>query len=477
MIKMEYKTPKMDTSIAAGFTPREAYIGPKDMTSKIYGSSTSDIIASDVSSGSSNGYKSGPGNMMMNNQSDINIREKINPNRDRIVEAVLFEMYGRFDHWKRLEIEPSHLKSDSDNNLKENKKDNYSYQSQYQKYDKKDSIAKEKDAREKGIEPEYKAGQRNERISRLYGIEAATGISQREYDPLRDREDSPIQGRTHDTKIRTLETLLYSSIANNHAYHSLTQPANAQNYIAANGNYTITLSEGYIKELDLRYVNMSVKNNEEEQNYQLLIRYQKGKDRKVGQDKKTAEEIAALVKRLNQKERIDEDAVMETLTATLKRKKLTLELTEEEIGLIRKTRESKGKDAIRSVWLVDKKKSRFRELNIKREEASISSGKYYQKPTINFSYPAKDAYAANFERKRNDFTNLVPPKNIHKFPPSIMGGVLGFTYLGDSFVGIRDDLNEHEAHEVEIHEAIHTPDEYETRVITKWMLDDNTHYH
>jgi hypothetical protein len=58
-----------------------------------------------------------------------------------------------------------------------------------------------------------------------------------------------------------------------------------------------------------------------------------------------------------------------------------------------------------------------------------------------------------------------------------MGGVLGFTYLGDSFVGIRDDLNDYESHEVGIHEAIHTPDEYETRQIVRWMLDNNTKYH
>ena len=44
-------------------------------------------------------------------------------------------------------------------------------------------------------------------------------------------------------------------------------------------------------------------------------------------------------------------------------------------------------------------------------------------------------------------------------------------------MGIRDDLYGPELHEVELHEAIHTPDEYETRVITKWMLDGETKYH
>ncbi len=66
---------------------------------------------------------------------------------------------------------------------------------------------------------------------------------------------------------------------------------------------------------------------------------------------------------------------------------------------------------------------------------------------------------------------------MHKFPVNMMGGILGFTYLGENFMGIRDDLYGPELHEVELHEAIHTSDEYETRVLTKWMLDNETKYH
>ena len=51
-----------------------------------------------------------------------------------------------------------------------------------------------------------------------------------------------------------------------------------------------------------------------------------------------------------------------------------------------------------------------------------------------------------------------------------MGGILGFTYLGENFMARRDDLVGDMAKMVDVHEAIHTPDEYETRVLTSWML-------
>ena len=51
-----------------------------------------------------------------------------------------------------------------------------------------------------------------------------------------------------------------------------------------------------------------------------------------------------------------------------------------------------------------------------------------------------------------------------------MGGVLGFTYLSSGKMARRDDLFGDMAKMVDVHEAIHTPDEYETRVLTDWML-------
>jgi hypothetical protein len=78
-------------------------------------------------------------------------------------------------------------------------------------------------------------------------------------------------------------------------------------------------------------------------------------------------------------------------------------------------------------------------------------------------------YALEREQGMNDFTKFAD-KTLHIMPAGYMGGVLGFTYLGENFMarqeGLRDDL----AREVDVHEAVHTPDEYETRVIVDWIL-------
>ncbi len=365
-----------------------------------------------------------------------------------------------------LPVEVELIKSQ---NKDQGKKNTYNYNNQYLRY-KEGTI---KDKREKGIEPEYKTGKRDEKLVGVYCLEPITKSAQQGYDPL--RETGSIVWQKEQSR-KTLETMLYSSIAANHAYQSLTQPANVQSYIAKTENCTVALTEGYIKELNLSYLNLTVKNDGEEQNYQLLIRYQKGKERNVKAEQEIAEEIAKLSQKLSKKEHIDENEVMETLTATLKKKKLRLELTEEEIELVRQTKENEGLQ--KRIWLIDKKRKTFRRLEIESEIQQIKGiATEYRNPTTTSNYSENGNYAGRIERAQNDFTNLVPPKNINKFPVSLMGGVLGFTYLGDSFVGIRDDLNDHEANEVEIHEAIHTPDEYETRVITKWMLDNNTHYH
>ena len=68
-------------------------------------------------------------------------------------------------------------------------------------------------------------------------------------------------------------------------------------------------------------------------------------------------------------------------------------------------------------------------------------------------------------------TSRVPLKWLNILPESMMGGVLGFTYLGENFMGRRADLTGWTARMVDIHESIHTPDEYETRVLTSWIME------
>ena len=106
-------------------------------------------------------------------------------------------------------------------------------------------------------------------------IEHLLGREQIQYNHLHYQRKPAINPQSQQQS--ALEMLAYSAIANNHAQASLSRPSNAQNYIAANENQTITLTEGYIKELKLGYLSLTVAKGEEKQSYQLLIRYDKRK--------------------------------------------------------------------------------------------------------------------------------------------------------------------------------------------------------
>ncbi len=99
--------------------------------------------------------------------------------------------------------------------------------------------------------------------------------------------------------------------------------------------------------------------------------------------------------------------------------------------------------------------------------------------SINISYKKSEyiqewkIQAQDYSTQRNerlqDFSNRVD-KTLHLLPKSIMGGVLGYTFLGENFMARRDDLIGDMARMVDIHEAIHTNDEYETRILTSWIM-------
>ncbi|HLC65485.1 MAG TPA: hypothetical protein VJI46_05185 [Candidatus Nanoarchaeia archaeon] len=75
------------------------------------------------------------------------------------------------------------------------------------------------------------------------------------------------------------------------------------------------------------------------------------------------------------------------------------------------------------------------------------------------------------ELVKQDFTGMVD-KSISVLPKSHMGGVLGFTYLGQGIMTLREDHAGFMRLDplTQVHEAVHTPDEYETRRISEWML-------
>jgi len=90
--------------------------------------------------------------------------------------------------------------------------------------------------------------------------------------------------------------------------------------------------------------------------------------------------------------------------------------------------------------------------------------------TITYKQQLKSYRQQHLESKE-DMTNRVPLKWLNILPESLMGGVLGFTYIGDGSMGRRADLTGKTARMVDIHESIHTPDEYETRVLTSWIME------
>lgn len=87
--------------------------------------------------------------------------------------------------------------------------------------------------------------------------------------------------------------------------------------------------------------------------------------------------------------------------------------------------------------------------------------------------PSSD-YQERREQALQDFTNLVPDKIIDIQPLPI--GLYGFTYLNTNYMAISEVVSFHKQRETIVHEAIHTQDEYETRVITAWMLSKDQKY-
>ena len=77
-------------------------------------------------------------------------------------------------------------------------------------------------------------------------------------------------------------------------------------------------------------------------------------------------------------------------------------------------------------------------------------------------------YQLRREESLQDFSDRVPGKFVHVFPETLLGGILGFTYLGENFMGKREDMVGNQM--VDVHESIHTDSEYETRLLTSWIL-------
>lgn len=95
---------------------------------------------------------------------------------------------------------------------------------------------------------------------------------------------------------------------------------------------------------------------------------------------------------------------------------------------------------------------------------------FEERLAITYKQQLKNYIKKHIEDKE-DTSSRVPLKWLNILPESQMGGVLGFTYLGENFMGRRADLIGKTARMVDIHESIHTPDEYETRILTSWIME------
>ena len=129
--------------------------------------------------------------------------------------------------------------------------------------------------------------------------------------------------------------------------------------------------------------------------------------------------------------------------------------------------------------LKDNKKNQY-SFSIINKKDNKNSGNYsvkiaydsnYEEERLAISYKSTiGAYLNKRQESLHDFTDRVPGKFVNIFPESVMGGILGFTYLGENFMGLRADLTGSLKKMVDIHESIHTPDEYETRILTDWIM-------
>ena len=166
-----------------------------------------------------------------------------------------------------------------------------------------------------------------------------------------------------------------------------------------------------------------------------------------------------------------------------------------EIEISRKKTEAEVGSAIESISITYEENSRSEKLKItlrksgkdysseiekeKKEEPgftpyklTINYARNYEMERLSLSYMQQVfGYMREHIKSKEDMTNRVPLKWLNILPETVMGGVLGFTYIGDPSMGRRADLTGKTARMVDIHESIHTPDEYETRVLTSWIME------
>ena len=137
--------------------------------------------------------------------------------------------------------------------------------------------------------------------------------------------------------------------------------------------------------------------------------------------------------------------------------------------LIREYSHTSDRETIRQDIGVAERQSNLTLKRAAAEHKNYEISLHYVPERNGFQVSYLSEYAGNIELARQDF-RLALDKTLQIFPKSLMGGILGFTYLGSGKIARRDDLFGDMAMLVDVHESIHTPDEYETRILTEWIL-------
>ena len=217
----------------------------------------------------------------------------------------------------------------------------------------------------------------SESKSAIYARRQQNPIEQisQEYNPAEKKVQEENQA-DKPLAYNALELIAHQILVNQHAYQGLNEQNNSASYFAANGNYSISASEGYIGN-GIGYLTLAIaRQNEELQRYTLMLKYHDEKNRRTVEDESLAEDIDELLAKIRGKEEVNSDDVLEFMKNVLQNRKETdenLAVTELHFRQIehsiKKQLKAVSHDKLSSMILMleIEKNVKFRQLIIKKE--------------------------------------------------------------------------------------------------------------
>lgn len=96
----------------------------------------------------------------------------------------------------------------------------------------------------------------------------------------------------------------------------------------------------------------------------------------------------------------------------------------------------------------------------------------YQKMISVLAVSSAQTYQEQRKLQKNDPLLFVPARVRKSFPKNGNEGLYGFTYRNTGIIYVRNDLSSEFNLEVDVHESIHTNNEYETRRLTEDIMKE-----